>query len=51
MAVALSVTSTDAGVGGGNEVRGDSADLEAVVRTKYPSCTFDWGNKNPPSLH
>ena len=26
-------------------------DLESVIRTKYPSCMFDWGGKQPPSLH
>jgi len=31
-----------AGSGGG--------DLEDVVRTKYPSCTFNWGGRSPPSI-
>jgi hypothetical protein len=26
-------------------------DLESVVRTKYTSCRFDWGERHPPSLH
>mmetsp|Transcript_5830 Transcript_5830/g.11024 ORF Transcript_5830/g.11024 Transcript_5830/m.11024 type:complete len:626 (+) Transcript_5830:114-1991(+) len=26
-------------------------DLESVVRTKYTSCRFDWGERKPPSLH
>lgn len=26
-------------------------DLESVVRTKYTSCRFDWGERQPPSLH
>jgi len=25
-------------------------DLEDVVRTKYPSCTFNWGGCSPPSI-
>eukprot|EP00554_Chaetoceros_debilis_P010050 CAMPEP_0194106732 /NCGR_PEP_ID=MMETSP0150-20130528/6710_1 /TAXON_ID=122233 /ORGANISM="Chaetoceros debilis, Strain MM31A-1" /LENGTH=871 /DNA_ID=CAMNT_0038794957 /DNA_START=51 /DNA_END=2666 /DNA_ORIENTATION=- len=52
MAVALSETSTDSGAfGGGGGTGGDTVDLETVVRTKYPSCKFDWGGKTPPSLH
>jgi hypothetical protein len=30
---------------------GVSDDLESVIRTKYPSCMFDWGGKQTPSLH
>lgn len=30
---------------------GASDDLESVIRTKYPSCMFDWGGRQPPSLH
>jgi len=26
------------------------ADLEDIVRTKYPSCTFNWGGKSPPFI-
>jgi len=26
-------------------------DLESVIRTKFPSCMFDWKGKQPPSLH
>lgn len=30
---------------------GADDDLESVIRTKYPSCMFDWGGRQPPSLH
>ena len=33
----------------GNDGAGD--DLESVIRTKYPSCMFNWGGRQPPSLH
>lgn len=33
----------------GNNLSG-GADLEDVVRTKYPSCTFHWFGKQPPSI-
>ncbi len=26
-------------------------DLESVIRTKFPSCMFDWKGRQPPSLH
>jgi len=48
MTVALSPTNVDSGSATN---RGDGNDLEAVVRTKYTSCRFDWGGKSPPSLH
>jgi len=36
------------GAGGGGS--GNGGDLEDIVRTKYPSCTFDWGGKPPPFI-
>jgi len=36
------VSAGKSGSGGG--------DLEDVVRTKYPSCTFDWGGRSPPFI-
>lgn len=29
---------------------GGKSDLEDVMRTKYPSCLFDWGGQNPPYI-
>ena len=34
--------------GGGSA--GGKSDLEDVMRTKYPSCLFDWGGQNPPYI-
>jgi hypothetical protein len=49
-AVGANATLVDssAGFSGNNGV---SDDLESVIRTKYPSCMFDWGGRQPPSLH
>ena len=48
-AVGADATLVDSSAGLTNN--GANDDLESVIRTKYPSCMFDWGGKQPPSLH
>jgi len=52
-AVGMGVPLTPTNVGNSMESNsnGTNDDLESVVRTKYQSCRFHWGGKQPPSLH
>jgi len=55
--IALSSNSGGGGHGGsshgglaGVSRSSSGGDLEDVVRTKWPSCVFNWGGKNPPFI-
>jgi len=46
-----SISNANGTSGIGSIVDGNTDDLESVIRTKYPSCMFDWQGRLPPSLH